>query len=250
MTTGHFTAEGDGSPVVLLHGGMSDGTGWVLQVPALVAAGHRVLVPDRRGHGKTPDTDAPFAYDDMADETVRFLDDEVASPAALVGWSDGGIVALLVSLRRPDLVRRQVLIGANYHHEGLLDAFDPGDDPDADDVGLLRAIYQANAVDPEHWPVFFAKTAALWRTQPTLTVDDVAEVSVPTLVLAGDDEVVALAHTVSLYEAIDPALGQLAIVPGTSHALLLEKPDLVNRLLVDFLAEQQPPTTFLPVRRA
>jgi pimeloyl-ACP methyl ester carboxylesterase len=218
-----------------------------MQTPALAEA-HKVFLMDRRGHGRTPDTDAPFSYDDMAAETVDFLEQVVGSPAALVGWSDGGIVALHLSLGRPDLVRRQVLIGTNFHYDGLVPAFDMGDDPDAEHVAMFKALYEAVAVDPSHWPVFFTKTMAMWREQPTLTVEDIARIPVPTLVLAGDDEPIRLDHTAALYEALPE--GQLAIVPGTSHVLTLEKPDLVNRLLLEFLAETGPPATMVPIRRA
>ena len=81
-----------------------------------------------------------------------------------------------------------------------------------------------------------------------MTVEDLATIEVPTLVLVGDDELILLSHTCAMYEAL-PA-SQLAIVPGTSHFLLLEKPDLVNRLLLEFLAETAPPSTIMPVRRA
>ena len=83
-------------------------------------AGHRVVSFDRRGHGRTADIDAPFHYDDMATETIGVLEAVVGGPAHLVGWSDGGIVSLLVALRRPDLVRRMVVIGTNVHHDALL----------------------------------------------------------------------------------------------------------------------------------
>ena len=70
----------------------------------------------------------------------------------------------------------------------------------------------------------------------------------PTLVLAGDDDCIHHSHTVDLFENIPDA--QLAIVPGTSHVLLLEKPALVNQLILEFLAETQPPGTMLPMRRS
>src|SRR4051794_2666770 len=107
-----YERSGAGDPVVLLHGGLSDGSAWGAQLPA-VAERHLVFVPDRRGHGQSADTEAAFHYDDMAAETIEFLERVVGGPAHLVGWSDGGIVALLVARARPDLVRRQVLIGAN-----------------------------------------------------------------------------------------------------------------------------------------
>jgi pimeloyl-ACP methyl ester carboxylesterase len=241
-----FEVTGDGDPIVLLHGGLSDGSAWGLQVPAL-AEHHRVFVPDRRGHGKSPDSDAPFHYDDMALETIAFLEQVVGGPAHVVGWSDGAIVSLLVSMRSPTLVRRQVLIGANFHHDGLLPGFEMPDDPEDEEVAALKMLYQSVAVDPAHWPAFYAKATRLFREEPTLSVDDFSSVPTPTLVLVGDDDCVTHGHTVGLFEALPDA--QLAIVPGTSHMLQLEKPDLVNRLLVDFLAETAPPGTVYPMRR-
>lgn len=242
-----YEVTGDGDPVVLLHGGLSDGSAWGLQAPAF-AERYRVFVPDRRGHGKSPDTEASFHYDDMAAETIGFLEQVVGGPAHLVGWSDGSIVALLVSRARPDLVRRQVVIGANFHHDGLLPEFETGDDPDAEGVAVLKAIYEGVAVDPAHWPEFYAKAVQLFREEPTLTVDDLRPIATPTLVLAGDDDCVRHEHTVQLFEALRD--GQLAIVPGTSHMVQLEKADLTNRLMLDFLAETAPPMTFVPIRRA
>ena len=242
-----YEAAGEGDPLVLLHGGLSDGTGWGLQLPVL-SERYRVFVPDRRGHGRSPDTDAPFHYDDMATETATFLEQVVGGPAHLVGWSDGGIVALLVARNRPDLVRRQVLMGANYHHDGLLPDFDTGDDPDGESVGVLKAIYQGVAVDPSHWPEMYAKTMRLFREEPELSVDELEPIATPTLVLVGDDDCVHHDHTVRLFETLRDA--QLAIVPGASHLLHLEKSALVNQLIVDFLAETAPPTTLYPMRRA
>jgi len=242
----HYTVEGSGDPVVLLHGGLSDRTAWMLQMPVL-AEKYRTYAVDRRGHGTFPDNDDPFHYAEMADETISFLEDVVGGPAHLVGWSDGGIVALLVSMRRPDLVRRQVLIGANFHVDGLMPEFETPDDPASDDVAALRIWYEGVAADPTHWPEFYAKGTRLFLEEPTLTVDDLSPVEVPTLVLAGDDDCIHHAHTVAMFEALPYA--QLAIVPGTSHMLQLEKPALVNQLILDFLAESAAPTTMLPIRR-
>jgi pimeloyl-ACP methyl ester carboxylesterase len=246
--TTHYEEQGEGDPLVLLHGGMSDSSAWGMQLPALSATYH-VYAPDRRGHGRTYDNEEPYTYEAAATETIAFLEQVVGGPAHLVGWSDGGNVALLVSVQRPDLVRRQVVIGANFHFEGLVEGFGLGDDPDAPDVAIFRGAHEAASPDgPEHWPVFFHKSARMWREGPTMTAGDVARVEAPTLVLAGDDEMITLEHICAMYEAL-PA-GQLAIVPGTSHVLLLEKADLVNRLLLEFLAETAPPSTLMPIRRA
>ncbi|MEY2451063.1 MAG: hypothetical protein QOD92_637 [Acidimicrobiaceae bacterium] len=243
----YFTADGKGAPLVLLHGGLSDSSAWMLQFPALTTC-FRWYAFDRRGHGQTRDTDEPFHYEDMALETISFIERAVGEPAHLVGWSDGGIVALLVSMRRPDLVRRQVLIGANFHHDGLLPGFDTGDDPEAPDLLMIRSMYNAIALDPARWPVFYEKSMAMWRSEPTMTVDDLRGVTVPTLVLVGDDDCIHHSHTVELFENIPEA--QLAVVPGTSHMLQIEKPALVNQLIIEFLDTDEPPDTLFPMRRA
>jgi pimeloyl-ACP methyl ester carboxylesterase len=241
-----YEVSGDGDPLVMLHGGMGDGTAWGANAPAM-AERYQTFIPDRRGHGKTPDVDGPLTYDAMAEDTILFLEQVVGGPARLLGWSDGGIVALLVSMRRPDLVHRQVLVGTNFNRDGLLSNFLLGDDPNGEDVAMFKAFYEAVAVDPANWPVFFEKTERMWREEPTLTVDDLKAVHTPTLVLVGDDDAIHFDHTIALYEGI--AGSQLCVVPGTSHVVTLEKPALFDELVLAFLAETSAPATMMPIRR-
>jgi pimeloyl-ACP methyl ester carboxylesterase len=237
---------GGGTPAVLLHGGMCTADTWSMQVEAL-GAGRRLLLPEQRGHGHTADA-GEVSYDLMAADTVAFLEAVAGGPVDLVGWSDGGNVGLHVALRRPDLVRKLVVIGSNFHHEGVIPALLEGMSSEDEDADMLRDLYQAASPDgPEHWPVIKAKLLEMWRTGPTLTTADLATIDRPVLVLVGDDDAVFLRHTVALYEALPQ--GQLAIVPGTSHLVPLEKPDLVNRLLVDFL-DDGAVVSILPMRRA
>jgi pimeloyl-ACP methyl ester carboxylesterase len=170
----------------------------------------------------------------------------VGGPAVLVGWSDGGIVALLVSMRRPDLVTRQVLIGTNYHHDGVVELdLETGSEFE---VAMTQAYADRSPDGAEHFEVVMGKAMALFTTEPTLTVDDLRTVATPTLVLVGDDDLIELSHTTSLYESL-PA-GRLAVVPGTSHAVPMEAPAEVARLVLELVAAPDPPTTAIPVRRA
>lgn len=235
--------SGEGPPVVLLHGGMVDSSTWGRQVDA-IAAGRRVLLLDQRGHGHTPDP-GELTYDLMAADTIALLDREVGGPSDLVGWSDGGIVAMLVALARPDLVRKLVTIGSNFHYEGTIPEFLDGTEDDDD---VPRAMYEAVSPDgPDHFAERQAKLLHMWRTSPTLTVDDVARIDVPALVLIGDDDAISFEHVLDLYRALPQ--GQLAVVPGASHLVPLEKPDLVNRLLLDFLDDGSI-VSIMPMRRA
>jgi pimeloyl-ACP methyl ester carboxylesterase len=246
---GHSTwvvdGGGSGDPVLLLHGGLSNSDLLLDAIGPSLAEHHRVIAFDRRGHGRTPDTDAAFHYADMATEAVRVIEEVIRGPAHLVGWSDGGIVALLVALERPEVVRKVVVVGANYHHSGLLPV-EP--DPDSTFLHSLTEAYTERSPDgPEHLGIVYAKALAMLRSEPTLTTSDIALIKQPTLVVAGDDDAIALSHTCSLYEALPQ--GQLAVLAGASHALPVEQPEVLGRLTAEFLVGD-PPVTLLPVRRA
>jgi pimeloyl-ACP methyl ester carboxylesterase len=237
---------GDGTPAVLLHGGLCTADTWMMQVEAL-GAGRRLLLPEQRGHGRTADV-GDVSYELMAADTIAFIEAIADGPVDLVGWSDGGNIGLHVALRRPDLVRKLVAIGSNFHYEGTIPAFIEGTTDEEEGADMLRDLYQAVSPDgPDHWPVLKAKLLEMWRTSPTLTEAELATIDRPVLVLVGDDDAVFLRHTIALYEALPQ--GQLAIVPGTSHLVPIEKPDLVNRLVVDFL-DDGAVLSMLPMRRA
>jgi pimeloyl-ACP methyl ester carboxylesterase len=225
---------GEGPAVVLLHGAFSGAASWIAQAPALVSAGFRVHVPERRGHAHTRDVDEPLTYGVMAADTVAYLEAEAGGPAHLVGWSDGAVVALLVAMRRPDLVRRIVLIGQYYNSSGRV----PGSGLErwlhsAEAKELLRQGYDPVSPDgPGHFDVVYAKTMAMIDSEPELDLSELTAVSAPALVLQGDRDEVTLEHSAAVAAAL--ADGRLAVLPGT-HGLPAELPEVVNALLISFL---------------
>jgi pimeloyl-ACP methyl ester carboxylesterase len=88
---------------------------------------------------------------------------------------------------------------------------------------------------------------AIWRSEPTFTVADIAEIKCPVLVLVGDDDVITHKHSVLLYESIPQ--GQLAVIPGTSHQAHKEKPEIFQLLIREFLNNLEYPQTMMPQRR-
>jgi pimeloyl-ACP methyl ester carboxylesterase len=245
-----YDETGSGDPLVLLHGGLCTNETWAAQTPVFAEHFH-VIAPERRGHGHTADVPGPLTYAAMATDTIGFLDRVVAGPAHLVGWSDGGIVGLMVAIARPDLVRNLVVIGTNFDTAGVV----PGVDemfaqmpPDGDEMAAFRDLYEQHSPDgPEHWQVVFAKFVEMTQREPHIPVDDLARISAPTLVVAADDDIVSIEHSASLYRAVPDA--QLAVIPGSSHPVVMEKPDLLNRIVLDFLTNPPVPT-MLPIRRA
>lgn len=244
-----YEEAGRGEPLVYLHGGFSDSR--ELEPLRDRYAEHvHVYAPDRRGHGRTPDVDGDFSYGVFADDTIAFLEEVVGGPAHLVGFSDGATTALLVALRRPDLVQRVVMISGQFHHDGLVEGFF-GDDPAADAAAMADSPLAARyaEVSPDgaaHFTVTAEKVIRMALTDPTLTTDDVARVQARTLVVCSDDDVVSLEHSIALFRALPDA--ELAVVPGTSHVLILEKPELLGTIVLDFLTNA-PIQTRAPIRR-
>lgn len=228
----YYEEDGNGDPLVLLHPGGADSRAWELNLPGL-AERFRVFRPDRRGHGRTPDVEGPITYELMALDTIAFLEKVVGAPAHVVGHSDGSPVALTVALMRPDLVRRLVLGAGVFRHDG----WTPGSiDLDEETTAFFIEYHGAVSPDgPGYFPVIAEKLHRMQSEEPTFTVADLAAYEGPSLVMVGDeDPEIYIAHTLALRDGLR---AQLAIVPGTGHGLFADKPELCNRLVLDFLTE-------------
>src|SRR3954447_21124718 len=232
VVRGHRTwvhdTGGDRPAVLMLHGGLtSSETSWGWRsptLPELLNEHLRVVQFDRRGHGRTADTDEPFHYASMADEAAGVIEALDLAPVAAVGYSDGGNLLLHLALGRPELLASMVLISANFHHDALhvessaiLDAVTAPDGP-------LANAYAVRSPDGgDHWPVVAAKGLKMGvQEEPTFAADELSAITVPTLVIAGDDDMFPTAHTVALYDTLPDA--RLAIVPNSSHLVAMEQP--------------------------
>lgn len=244
-----YETHGRGQPLVLLHGDLATNATWAGQAGAL-AEHFRVIAPERRGQGHTPDVEGPVTYQAMADDTIGFIDKVIGEPVHLIGWSGGGVVGLLIAMARPHLVRKLVLIGTPADTDGYVPGFMEFTRLPADSEVYqpFRAAYEADSPDgPGHWPVVFAKQMHMWQTEPRIPLTGLAVIGARTLVMTGDDDLITLEHTIAMYRAIPDA--ELAVIPGATHIAPMEKPELVNRLLLDFLRHDASPT-LMPVRRA
>jgi pimeloyl-ACP methyl ester carboxylesterase len=233
----YYEEEGSGEPLLLLHGGLVTIETWSNQRQPLAERYH-VYLPERRGHGRTPDVPGPTGYDLMAADTAAFMEALGIGSAHMVGWSDGGNVALDLALARPDLVRKMVLIGSAAHFNGATaDSEEWVNSLTVDNLpAFLSEPYKRLSPDgPEHLPVVVEKSLTMWRTQPRHEMSELAAVASPTLLMLGDNDGVSIEHGAQMLRAIPKA--QLAVIPGADHGVIFDKPEIVNRLILDFLAE-------------
>ena len=242
-----YEEQGSGDPLILIHGGAVDSRFFEHNVEPL-AERFRVIATDLWGHGHTADRDGPFSLESFSTDVAALIEQVAAGSAHVLGHSIGAAVALDLTLRRPELVRQLVEISGGFDIDG-----DPPTGMSIDDmvdgtVKFLGSSYGAVSPDgEEHFPVVTRKDFELTSREPKFTVEQVGTITNRTLVMVADDDITPIDHQLDFYRALPN--GELAVVPGTSHFLLQEKPALCNAIILDFLTNA-PVSTVAPIRRA
>ena len=159
------------------------------------------------------------------------------------------MVGTLVAAEHPGLVRTLTVTGSGFSSAGYV----PGAmeelvslAPDDGDMVMFAAMYARASPDgPDHFPEVWEKVRALWM-EPFDWTAHIQRIEAPTLVIVGDDDAVRVDHAQEFSCTVGN--GQLAGVPGASHLVPMEKPDLFNQLVPDFTANPVP-ETMMPLRR-
>ncbi len=230
-----YAAHGSGSPAILLHGALGNGDDWGYQARALVEAGRRVILVDSRGRGRSTRGTLPFGYELMAAEVLAVMDALALERAALVGWSDGAIVALIVAMQAPERVSRAFAFAFNMDPSGVK-PFAPT--PLISRV-LARAMkdYARLSATPGEFAAMSATMNELMAAQPNYGAADLARIGAPVAIVTGEsDEFIERAHVEYLARTIPGA--RLIVLPGVSHFAPLQRPAEFNRALLAFLGEE------------
>jgi pimeloyl-ACP methyl ester carboxylesterase len=221
-----YRVHGHGPKLLLLHGGGGQSLGLARQI--LDFGRHfTVIAPDSRGHGGSTDDGDTLSYHVMAEDMVALLDVLHLDRVSVMGWSDGAIVGLDLAIHHPGRVRKLVLFGANFTPEGVNPAVY---------AALHRAWAEdstAAAADLSEPLPFDARLRHLWLTQPHFTLGELHSIECPTLVAVGDHDLPRLEHTIALAGAIPHS--QLCVIPGATHAVLHERADLADEIVLQFL---------------
>jgi pimeloyl-ACP methyl ester carboxylesterase len=232
----YYDEQGEGRPLVLLHGGIGSGEMFAGIAPAL-AAGRRVIRVDLQGHGRTGDVDRPFDVNAMADDVAGVLPETFD----LLGYSLGGKVALRLALQHPERVENLILVSVAMKRSGshpeVIAAMDAMGPETAEFIKPSPAgqFYAANAPEPEHWGTLIAKTAAAIKVDFDWSAE-LAGLRARTLLVFADADSIRPDHIAEVYGLLGGGLAdagwdgsnqpanQLAILPGRSHYDVLESP--------------------------
>lgn len=225
--------RGEGDPVLLLHGGMSDVEEFDKNL-FMLADRFRVIGYDRRGFGRSADT-GPFTMEEMAADAAVVVESIAGGPAHVIGYSAGGMVAALLAIRRPDLARSLTIISSALEaNDWIVRPQAPAED--AVDAGYPAVIVDRYAqLSPDgrkHFHVLVRKAAEL-AAHDVAPADALGSYPGRALIVTADDDLVTLESQIALYRSLPR--GELAVIPGTSHTLVLEKPQWVTTLVRDFL---------------
>jgi len=214
----HYTEQGSGDPLILLHGNGEDGTYFVSQIDHFKDR-YRVIAVDSRGHGGSPRGTAPFTLDQFAQDLAGFVDQLGIASAHILGFSDGANIALLFALAHPERARSLVLNGGNLFPEGLTEQTRREIDEEYE---------QAVAANDEGQ----IELLRLMIDEPHIDPAQLAGLKMPVLVVAGTADMIEESHTRLIAESIPGA--QLEYVEG-SHFVASENPGAFNRVVGAFL---------------
>jgi|TARA_B110000914_G_C15384922_1_gene409606 pimeloyl-ACP methyl ester carboxylesterase len=229
---------GKGQPLLLLHGGFLSKEAMRPQINHL-KGDFEVIALDSREHGLSTASQKPISYEQMYQDTLALIEHLKLKKVNLLGYSDGGIIGLMLASRNPQLVDRMVLIGANYHWNGLLEKkrnefskMKASDSPD-----FMKENFYKNRGTVAGFEDYFEEMMTMFLTSPTMKLNELSSIESEVLIIAGDRDSIDIGHTISIFQAIKGS--HLFIVPDADHFVIFKKPALTNSVMSDFLIPKQ-----------
>ena len=219
----HFIGKGQGEPLLLLHGNGEDSGYFRGQIDAF-SARYRVYAIDTRGHGQTPRGNAPFTIRQFAEDLLGFMDLHGIWRAHLLGFSDGGNIAMVFAIRHPERVGRLILNGANLDPAGVKPSVQI---PIEIGYRIARRFAGRSASARRN-----AELLGLMVNDPNVSPGELAGIRAKTLVIAGTRDMIRKKHTERIAAGIPGA--ELVFLPG-DHFVAAKRPDAFNRAVLAFL---------------
>ena len=225
MTHLYYKEKGKGKPLILLHGNGEDSSYFESQMDYFSQT-RRVIAVDTRGHGRSPRGTAPFTIRQFAEDLREFMEEMGIERADLLGLSDGGNIAIIFVLRYPERVDRLILNGANLWSRGVKPSVQ---------IPIILGYYAAYFFG--HFSGKARANAELLRLMvkdPNIEQEELRNIQSPTLVIAGERDMIREEHTRLIAAEIPGA--KLRIIPG-DHFIAAGNPEAFNREVDRFLRE-------------
>lgn len=215
----YYEVYGVGDPLLLVHGNGGNIGSLAAQI-GYFREHYRVIAMDSRDHGRSGDSPDNLTYEKMADDLAALLDHLNSGPVYVLGWSDGATEALLLALRHPAKVRKVAAMAANLNSSE--DAVRP------EVIALLKSALAAAPAADKDTPAGRRrlKVRSLILDEPHIPLEALDAIIAPTLVMAGDHDIVRDEHTVGIFQHIPNS--QLAIFPDATHMIPYDDPALFN----------------------
>jgi len=248
----YYEIHGTGRPLVLLHGALCTIEACFGKTLPIFARTRQVIVVEQQAHGRTADIDRPLTTAQMAEDTVALLRQLKIDNADFFGYSMGAGIALQITLRYPDLVRKLVFAAAGYN----LDGFHPGilagiENLRPEDFAGSPWIeeYKKIAPDPNGFPRLLARIKQQVGAFKGFPPEAVRSIKAPTLIIIGDSDVIRPEHAVQMFRLLGGGVAgdvaglprsQLAVLPGTTHVTLADRADWLVSMAEEFLDAPMP----------
>lgn len=245
----YYEIHGKGEPLVLLPGGGSTIETTYGRILPFLARSRQVIAVEEQGHGHTADINRPLTFEQTADDVAELLRQLKVEKADIMGFSNGGNVALQIAIRHPAVVRKLVVASAITRRDGMNPSFwefmrhaDLAQMPEG-----LKAGYLAVAPDPKGLQAMHDKCRDRMLKFQDLRVKDVKSIQAPTLLVVGDIDVVRPEHAVHVMRLLPQA--RLAVLPGAHGEAIGEinvvrpgsrVPELTASLIEEFLVDTKP----------
>lgn len=219
----YYREAGNGEPLILLHGNGEDGSCFA-DVMEHFAYRYRVIAVDTRGHGKSPRGDAPFTIRQFAKDLKEFMDQKKIEKANLLGFSDGGNIAMIFALQYPERVLKLILNGANLNEKGVKPSVQIPIEIGYRIAQIFSGISQKAQKN--------AEMLGLMVHDPNVNPDQLHSLCMPVLVIAGRQDMIKQKHTELIARSIPNAW--LSIIPG-DHFIAYKEPKMFCKEVEGFL---------------
>ena len=234
----YYEIYGRGKPLVLIHGNEQCISNMEYQIKYF-SRDYRVVAADSRGHGKSGFGQGELTYAQMADDWSCLLDSLKIDSAYVLGWSDGGIIGLLLAIHHPGKVGKLAAMGTNLQPDTSAVYYWA-----VDWIKEQARIIEDKIAENDKSKNWRAKKQymGLLGKQPNIALTDLHKISCPVIILAGDKDVIREEHTILIYQNL--AKAHLCIFPGATHMIPVEDPDLFNQTVHQFFKNpfQRPDT--------